>query len=350
MPRSSVENYRLEFRTYRRKFLRPLVTAHGRWTWREGVIVRLIDAKGHVGYGESAPTPGFSTEVVTQDLTWLRKQGRQVAGIKIQRIPQELACLRWALSCAQAMINGSLPVPKKTKSLPIAALLPAGSEALEVLPLRVKEGYRVFKWKVGVKSPNVEIALLNQLLPLLPTDGKLRLDANGGLTMGEWKIWCAALKALGAKSKAIEFFEQPGMFRLNNPAWTKLSPIPVALDESVTGPSAQKNKLLQKWLGPLVVKFSLWGDLNEFLRWRRQAKADLVYSSVFETSIGLNVLLNLAATDVNARQRALGLGNLNAFANDGLQLHAHVAGPRIASSKLSENDFLKIWNCLEKTN
>ncbi len=341
-----VENYRLEFRAYRRKFLHPLVTAHGRWQWREGVIVRLTDGAGRVGYGESAPTPGFTLETAAEDLTWLRKTDGQLTNQAIEQIPVKLRCLRWALSCARTMLEHRLPAPKNSKPLPVAALLPAGRAALEVLSRRTAEGYRVFKWKVGVKSLRVELALLEQLFARLPAGGRLRLDANGALKMREWKFWCKGLHAFGLATRAIEFFEQPGMFPTNDPNWAKAAPIPVALDESVTGSTARRNHHLQKWPGPLVAKPSLWGDVDEFLRWR--PKLDLVYSSVFETSIGLEVLLNLAATDAHASQRALGLGTLNAFADDGLQLPVHSPGPTLAPAKLSSKDFLQLWNRLEK--
>jgi O-succinylbenzoate synthase len=346
MPKLHAENYYLEFHAYRRKFLRPLVTAHGRWRWREGIIVRLTDAVGRVGYGESAPTTGFSEETVVEDLAWLQRNHGNLSSRTIASVPSRLTCLRWALSCARAMAENRLPESKKIKPLQVAALLPAGRTALEALSQRAAEGYRVFKWKVGVKSPKTEIALLEKLLTRLPPGGRLRLDANGALTMHEWKIWCDALKALGKAAGVIEFFEQPGMFRITNTNWAHSSPIPVALDESVTNSSARQNKFLKNWSGQLVVKPSLWGDVNDFLRWR--AHKDLVYSSVFETSIGLNVLLNLAATDSLAGQRAIGLGTLDAFADDGLQLPVHAPGPTLVPTKLSSADFLQLWNRLVK--
>jgi len=346
MARSSAEEYRLEFRAYRRKFLRPLITAHGRWVWREGVIVRLTDASGRIGYGECAPTPGFSKESVEQHLNWLRQADGRITNRAIALVPPKLACLRWALSSARAMLEERLPVPKRIKPLPVAALLPAGRTALDEFSERVDQGYQVFKWKVGVKAPTVEMALLEKLLLRLSTGRLLRLDANGALTLRNWKIWCRHLTALGAANRTIEFFEQPGMFRLDGTNWIKKSPVPVALDESVTGSSAARNKHIKKWPGPLVVKPSLWGDVDEFLRWRK--RKDLVYSSVFETSIGFHHILNLAATDERASQRAVGFGTLNAFADDGLQLPVHTPGPELAPARLSSDDFEELWNRLEK--
>ena len=42
--------YRFEFRPYRRRFVR-LATSHGSWDIRDGIILRLTDETGKVGWG-----------------------------------------------------------------------------------------------------------------------------------------------------------------------------------------------------------------------------------------------------------------------------------------------------------
>lgn len=42
-------------RPYRLPFRTPLRTAHGPWTEREGILLRIVAADGRVGYGEIAP-------------------------------------------------------------------------------------------------------------------------------------------------------------------------------------------------------------------------------------------------------------------------------------------------------
>jgi len=49
MPHARADYLHLDYRAYRRKFVRPLATGTGVWTFREGVIVRLRDADGRVG-------------------------------------------------------------------------------------------------------------------------------------------------------------------------------------------------------------------------------------------------------------------------------------------------------------
>jgi O-succinylbenzoate synthase len=249
------------------------------------------------------------------------------------------------------MLAGRLQ-PSRIKPLPVAALLPAGPSALKTLHQLAAEGYRVFKWKIAADHPPVEFSLLEKLLAALPAGGRLRLDANGGLSFRDWAAWCDGLNALGHATRAIEFFEQPWPPPKTNQGWREqirvaaTAPVPIALDESVAGLAALRRARIARWPGPLVVKPALVGDLDVFQRWRARTHADLIYSSVFETSVGLHAALCLAASDARAGQRALGFGTLDVFGHDGLQLPAHAAGPWLTPRPLAAEDFLEIWNHL----
>jgi O-succinylbenzoate synthase len=352
MPHARADYLQLDYRAYRRKFVRPLATGGGVWAAREGVIVRLMDSHGRMGFGEAAPIPTFTGETAARDLAWLRRAPDEVTRAELRRVPVRLACLRWALFCAQAMLAGKLQPPAKIKKLPVAALLPAGRTAVAMLDLRAGEGYRVFKWKIGVAPPPEEFSLLEQLLAALPAHGRLRLDANGSLSRLEWAAWCDGLNSLGPAARALEFFEQPLPPATGRQGWREqvrlaaIVPVPVALDEGVAGWPALRRASAAKWPGPLVVKPSMLGHADDFLRWRAQSRPDLVYSSSFETSVGVQAALCVAAGDPHAGQRALGFGTLDAFADDGLQLPDHAPGPNLALKKLSSADFVGIWNRL----
>ena len=342
----------LEFRAYRRKFAQPLATGRGVWTAREGVIVCLTDAAGRQGFGEAAPIPTFTNETAARDLLWLRRAPDEVSPAELRRIPARLACLRWAFYCALEMIEGRLQPTEKIKKLAVAALLPAGREALAALEQRAAEGYRVFKWKIGLAAPPEEFSLLEKLLAALPKDGRLRLDANSALSRREWSAWCDGLNTLGLGASALEFFEQPLPPATGRACWREqarlaaVAPVPVALDESVAGWPGLCQASAVNWPGPLVVKPSLMGAAREFVDWRAKGGADLVYSSAFETSVGLYAALCLASGDPLVGKRALGFGTLEAFGEDGLQLPVHKAGPTLTLKKLSSADFLGIWNRL----
>jgi hypothetical protein len=50
LPTNKMPRYQFEFRPYQRKFVLPLQTNHGIWETREGIIIRLIDDSGKIGW------------------------------------------------------------------------------------------------------------------------------------------------------------------------------------------------------------------------------------------------------------------------------------------------------------
>jgi O-succinylbenzoate synthase len=319
---------------------------------RESLIVRLTGPDGCIGYGEAAPVPGFTSETIAQDLAWLLRQNSSVTLAALNRVPARLTALRWSLACARAMGEDAFTPPARARALPVAALLPAGRSAVVALTRFASEGYRTFKWKIATGTLIEEFRLLEKLLSLLPRKARLRLDANGGLNAKSFAAWLAHLRSLGRAVQAIEFFEQPlPLARSPRQALAQrrlfaASPVPIALDESITGLTALRRAHAARWPGPLVVKPSLLGDLAGFLAWRSRVKPDLVYSSAFETSVGLHAAFWLASTDSHAGRRALGFGTLDAFPNDGLQLPTHAPGPRLTPTALTADDFAQLWNRL----
>ena len=92
-----------------------------------------------------------------------------------------LGALGFALASAWAALDGErgLSVPRAHDYLPVAGLLPAGKAAFRVAMDRAELGFRTFKWKVGVADPRDERGMLDDLLSALPSESRLRLDANG---------------------------------------------------------------------------------------------------------------------------------------------------------------------------
>ena len=122
----------MEYRRYRLAFRAPVRTAHGSWAEREGVLVRLQSESGAVGYGEAAPIPWFGTESAHEVEAACRELGGRVDGARLASVPARLGCLRNALGVARAECAG---VREKVahKTLGVAALLPAGRAALELV-------------------------------------------------------------------------------------------------------------------------------------------------------------------------------------------------------------------------
>ena len=348
--------YLFEFKRYRRPLVTPLRTAHGAWTEREGIIVRLVDETGRAGYGEIAPIPWFGTETLAEAEEICRGFGDKVTDATLDAVPERFGCVRFALALAGAELVGrglrtppgsgekkagfGDPALQQTRRLPIAALLPAGREALPVLRAALEAGFLAFKWKVGVGDIDDELAVLDDLLAQVPAHARLRLDANGAWTAkqaGRWLARCA--------ERPVEFVEQP-VAPAEEAALRGLAadyPVKLALDESVVRLAEARRWQAQGWPGIFVIKPALAGPLPEMIKWIEATQADVVLSSAIETALGRSAILQVALSRPLTR-RALGFGSGGVFGDR--RWDGPVIGPLADASCLATNPGEEIWTAL----
>ncbi|MBD2412829.1 o-succinylbenzoate synthase [Nostoc calcicola FACHB-389] len=334
--------YKFEFRPYRRRFVRSLTTNHGNWDIREGIILRLIDESGKVNWGEIAPISWFGSETIEQALDFCRQLPAEITDETIFSIPDELPACQFGFESAWEGMgsgdegdegdegdggdggddfitpNSSLLIPNS--SLPYSALLPAGEAALSQWENLWQQGYRTFKWKIGVGAIADELKIFESLTHTLPPSSKLRLDANGGLSYEEANLWlwtCDNLKANKKLPLEIEFIEQPlgveqfqGMLELSMCYGTA-----IALDESVATLGQLIACYEQGWRGIFVIKPGIIGSPSRLRKFCQQHEIDAVFSSVFETAIARLAALQLAA-ELSRNHRAVGFGIDHFFEKD----------------------------------
>ncbi|MGA9379190.1 MAG: o-succinylbenzoate synthase [Phormidium sp.] len=301
--------YQLQFRPYQRSFVRSLSTSHGNWKTREGIILQLIDETGAVGWGEIAPLPWFGSETLAAALDFCSQLGKEITRETIFSIPDQLPACQFGFESAWQAIKHP---QKVTLNFNFSGLLPSGEAALHTWEKLWQQGYRTFKWKIGVLPIAAEIDIFKKLIQALPNEAKLRLDANGGLT---WETATKWLKICDPWQ--IEFLEQPlavgeekAMLELS-----KKSSTPLALDESVATIAQLKACYQLGWQGIFVIKPCIAGSpflLREFCQ---ENNLDVVFSSVFETTIGRQAALKLA-TQISLTNRALGFGINHWFKED----------------------------------
>lgn len=326
-------NLKAAYRPYRREFLHPLRTAHGEWKVREGFLVRLESENG-VGYGEIAPIPDFGTETIERAANFLE----QWAADPII-MPSGLPCSNFALTSAMQQLKQ--PAGPAVRDYAVAGLLPAGADALGAAKEKLAAGYTVLKWKIGVHTFEAEKEILTELLALLPKEAALRLDANGGLDRKGVASW---LELLSPRASQIEYLEQP-LAPGEEAVMEELareSGIAIALDESLNMPDRERWLTPDAWHGPLVIKPLLMGNITLLCEQLRPLAAQLVFSSVFETGIGLGLALNLADA-LPAAKHAIGFDTRSAFGDD---LAGFAASPRILAADRDEINLEAIWNQL----
>jgi len=334
-PVCDVSEVSFEFRPYRRPFNRPLKTSHGIWRYREGIVLKLTDANGHCGFGEVAPLPWFGSETQDQALMFCQRLPAVFSADNVFAILPTLPACRFGFEMAVKTLGSDrtqneLAQNKPAQNKPAqneltpkhhCALLPTGEAALSAWSALWALGHRTFKWKIGVNPVGVELVWLSKLMEHLPLGAKLRLDANGGLNELSARHWLEQCDRIGHR---IEFVEQPlPPARFDDSA--KLSQryrTPIALDESVATLEQLKCHYFRGWRGIYVVKGAIFGSPARLKQFCYDYPIDVVVSSVFETDIGRQALIDLAVElrEIlpQAPRRALGMGTQQWLPNDGL--------------------------------
>lgn len=306
--------FTLNFHLYTRLYRQILENQLGIWTSRTGLIVQLEDdSSGRRGYGEIAPFPGFGGECYDQAFAFTNRLCFPIGQVEpthlteetIVSIPEELTATRFGFGCALEALKREQPLPLPTLDPSRqSALLQRGHFALKQWQPLWEEGHRTFKWKVGLGPLEQELAWLDQLLASLPAEAKLRLDANGSLTVEQAQVWLDH-----CDPQRVEFFEQP--LDPGDPeallALAQRSPVPLALDESVSTLADFKAWVDRGWPGVYVVKVPLLGFPWEIREFFESHQLDLVFSSLLETTIARIPALALAEQFQNP-QRAMGFG------------------------------------------
>ena len=346
----------ISVKPYRRAFRQPLRTAHGEWATREGFLVRL-EQEGRVGYGEVAPLPEFGSETLADAMAFLEQLTIQPE----MAVPVNLPCCAFALSAAQifaergsldllkngeASSQGASRVPISRLIAPprdysVSALLPSGSAALRLAAQKSKAGYCNMKWKIGIDPIAKEISTARSLFDSLPSTVRLRFDANAGLAASELEQW---VEVLIPYRERIDFIEQPlacGQEALMSD-YMEASGLCIALDESLNGSDRERWLKPNAWAGALVIKAPLMGELSQQADRLAAVAKQVVFSSVFETGIGLENSLRLADS-LPQFFRPIGYDTMDAF-NDGLNYLQ--AAPTICTSDRRAYDPDLIWNLI----
>lgn len=303
--------YQFSFRYFSQKFTKPIITNHGVWEIRESIIIRLIDEKNHITWGEISPISWFGSETIEQALDFCRQLPQTITTEIIFAIPDKLPACQFAFESALAVNlthEGGFRLCSRDFQSPgtYSGLLPAGKSALNQWSNLWEQGYKTFKWKIGVHEINQELEIFDLLISSLPTSAKLRLDANGGLTYQQAKLW---LKKCDQFLPKIEFIEQP----LSVDKFTEMQALsnlyltPIALDESIANLHQLESCFHQGWRGIFVIKPGIFGSPSRLREFCKQHQIDTVFSSVFETEIGRQASLQLAA-ELSTNNRAVGFG------------------------------------------
>jgi O-succinylbenzoate synthase len=324
--------------SYTLPLTKPLRLRHHTITHRQGLLLRINDIDGHLGWGETAPLPGFSTESYVEAIRQIIDLHALLTDVEIPdsatRLDGSVSNLTESMNLLPSVQFGVesaiLNLLANAAHTPLCVLLggeQSPSVALNALAsgttreiLRVAteaagNGFRAIKVKVG-RNPLVdEISLVTRLSQNLKnTDASvtLRLDANRA-----WDFDEAAWFAEGIADCAIEYIEEPCATLEDSLKVARNTGLPIALDESLTDLQPQQLEDVQG-CAAVVLKPTLLGGVEKSTTWARQAQKigiKAVMSSSFESSLGILTLAHMAAT-MSDDQTPHGLDTLDWFEQD----------------------------------
>lgn len=322
---------------------------------RVGLILKIFDSDGNCGFGEIAPLPGFSRENFEEAKSQTiqicnslkkpvsRQEPEKISGA-IKDFPGDVypsvsfgvASALLILSADRRNISLSELFNKDcSSSLEVNALLSGEKEEiLASLPHIKESSYGSVKLKVGSRDLSEDIYLTQKVREQLGESINLRLDANRS-----WSLEQVAAFHSETKDCLIEYIEEPvsNSSELQVLLADSSIDIRVALDETLTEIEISDFKKFSS-VSALVLKPTLLGleKTIGFAGLVKSQKISCVFSSSYESVLGLSVIAQLAAG--NSTNSACGLDTLGIYADDSYLKLFPVENGRIEMKKIEVFD------------
>ena len=309
-------------RPYALELARPLVTAQGSLTSREGIVLSLGDGEGHWGRGDAAPVPGFSSETLSDAASELERFCRE-RPLESQEFStlQEIEGVMDAFSASPSVCNAIeqalVDLMAQRMKTPLAVLLNASAcdavqsgclvQSVHDARACAAEGFSVFKVKVSGATLQQDLQRVRAIAKALPTGSSLRLDANRSLG------WEDARRLLDeCADLPIEYVEEPLVKEevARMPALRAESRTPIALDESVVEMEVLRRALEEEAMDVVVLKSMMCGGPLQMLKRACLAQwygVDTCFTSSLESVVGRLGTLHVAAALSPESRRAVGL-------------------------------------------
>ncbi len=281
---------------YQLSYQQPILLKQGLFRQREGLI--LEDLEQANTYSEVSPLAGLHSESLAECLIQLEQ-------VQQGHSPKLRPAVAWGLE----MLKHPLLVSAKTAALKINALLSGNDwpDLEQQCQKYYQQGYRTFKLKVGFGEPSSEVAHIQQLAARYPSL-RLRLDANRCWTLAEAVHFCQDLP-----QASIDYLEEPFQDPKDILKFQQRSQLAIAWDESLAQDLAPV--YLQAAAAWVLKPMLLGPQLTHHLIQAAQSSGQrLIFSSVFESGIGLHYLAQLAQRHSPAE--AAGLDTWRAFESD----------------------------------
>ena len=283
---------------------------------QDAVFVRLTATDGTTGHGEASSWPVFSGQTATAvasvindllapALTGLDERDRESIH---RRMAAELPANNLAKSAIDMAVHDLVA---RRAGIPVCTLLGGNHQFVAGLSYslsmqdpaavsasarsKVDKGYRAFKLKLGTHGAATDRARLLALRAAAPT-AVIRVDYNRQATESELRQLLPTFHETG-----VDFCEQPfGTTQLTRVERLRTwFDIPLALDESITGPPALAEALNRGLCDVVCLKLGILGSLRTLADMARTATehgVGVYCGALNETQLGMAATLHAMST------------------------------------------------------
>ncbi len=302
----------LTYSPYKLNLTKPFETSKNIISERKGFLIQLRSSLGKVGIGDAAPLPELGSEKFEDDEAALKniklkfKLDLALIESNISQIlsPYEkLPALKHGIE--QALINlickekkyslNELFNKTSRKEIKVNAVIGflTPNESAKTASELISEGFQTIKVKVGRKLFDEDLKCLKEIRKAVGNKIKIRIDVNG-----KWKLSEAVNNLEKLKSLDLEYIEQPVKSLKDFIELSKMTSIPLAVDESIKNEKDAKNFILKKAASVLILKPMLLGGIIptiNIIRLAEENEIKVVISSSFESVIGRSMTIFAAS-------------------------------------------------------
>ena len=306
-----------EVTPYSIPFVKPLQTAKGTYTHREGVWLKL-QWEDIMGSGEAAPLQEFSHENLKEVNYALEGFHQTIEGESydsddlqslIEIHTQDIPSARFALETAvyDLLAQRSNNNIAKFLNPNYRSIITVNGIAGLHLP---GDGFKVIKVKMGFRSIFDEIENMEHLTQSYGEDVQFRLDLNAALDLPRAIRFCKEMEKFN-----IDYVEQPlAVDNLEDLAELRYhTNISIAVDESLTDYNSAERIIEMQAADVFILKPMVSGGFTECKKIIELVKSNnlrSVITSSLETSIGQTACLHLAAANEISEACGLATGDL----------------------------------------
>ncbi|HET6569262.1 MAG TPA: o-succinylbenzoate synthase [Rhodothermales bacterium] len=292
---------------------------------RRGLLIELGADSGQTGWGEVAPLPGFSKEMLADAERQLLNLGPGLIGIDPERIDRGpygilrfggnglASSVRFGIESALWDLVLDASPSENASDVAVNALLVGDREEVVVSAKAcVAMGFRTVKLKVGRNTVQEDLETMGALVSALGPGIRVRLDANRAWTFGEALAFIADASDLG-----YEYLEEPLADAADLRALVDRTGARIALDESLCDVSADRLHE-HDYATAIVLKPTLIGGLSTTARHVAAARGlgmVPVLSAAFESGVGIGSMARLAE-HLSMQGTAMGFDTYSRLAED----------------------------------